>query len=298
MTFTDVLDELGIPYKTHGSSHHVTEGWCGLTCPYCNGHDHLGFPLTGRGGNCWTCGPTSPVRALSALSGKPSGAVAALLGRTDPGPARADPKPRGKLVTPFKLCDVENSQSHYDYLEKRRYDPVEIQRIWGVKCIRMDAKYPWRLFIPIIVRGETVSWTTRSINENIDSVRYRAASINQEVVSGKSVLYGEDYAQHAIIICEGPTDVWAIGPGAVATMGLSYTAAQVYRMAAYPMRYVCFDSEPAAQIRAHQLVNNLTPFPGSTFLVRTKSGKDPASSDKGEIHRLRKAVFGTVAAGL
>ena len=104
----------------------------------------------------------------------------------------------------------------------------------------------------------------------------------------KSVLYGADHARHAVVVCEGPIDCWAIGPGAVATLGTAYTQAQALALARYPVRAVCYDAEPDAQRRAARLCQTLAAFDGTTVNVVLETGKDAAAASKAEVAELRK----------
>jgi DNA primase len=79
----------------------------------------------------------------------------------------------------------------------------------------------------------------------------------------------------------------AIGPGAVATFGVNYTQEQAAKIARYPVRVICFDSESQAQKQAKKLLDTLTPLPGETHNIVLESGKDPAECDPSEIAELR-----------
>ena len=140
------------------------------------------------------------------------------------------------------------SRAHKRYLRERGFNPKEIHQLWLIGGIGLAAKLAWRLFIPFIFDGKPVSWTTRAIGVS-KRQKYISASPEQETVPHSELLYGEDYCRHSVVVCEGPLDAWAIGPGAVAVCGLVVTDAQVDRIAAYPVRAVCFDAEPAARLR-------------------------------------------------
>jgi len=165
-------------------------------------------------------------------------------------------------------------------------DPEQIQERWGVRAIGLAPNLAWRLWIPIHLHGEVVSWTTRSIGDK--GTRYISAAPDQEAVPHRELLYGEDRAGHAVVVCEGPVDVWRLGPGAVATMGVGYTPAQVERISHHTLRVICFDGEMAAQRRAGRLADELVGFPGKTVVVELESGKDVAEADEEEIKQLRK----------
>ena len=136
-----------------------------------------------------------------------------------------------------------------------------------------------------------MSWTTRAIGES--SYKYISAKSEQEAMNHKSLLYGEDLALNSIVVVEGPLDAWRLGPGAVATLGVNVTAAQILRISQYPFRSICFDSEPSAQRRARKLANQLSIFPGKTSIIQLDA-PDPGEACPKEVKRLRKAVFAEV----
>ena len=192
-------------------------------------------------------------------------------------------KPRGQLLIPPGVEPLR--RPHRVYLRERGFDPDEVSRLWGVKGIGVAARLAWRLWAPIHHCGKVVSWTTRAIG---DGRRYISAAEDEESISHKSILYGADYVRHAVVICEGPTDVWRIGPGAVATLGLTYTMAQTLLLSVYPIRVVCFDREREAQKRAKKLARELQVYPGETCVVELETGEDAALASDEEIENLRK----------
>lgn len=293
MTISDILNELGIPIAPAGH-HHTTEGWKSIDCPHCSpraGKFRLGIPPNPKGTvNCWTCGIHRLWETLSEASSVPISEVSRLLGNL---PASEGERPvkrilerKGRLQMPGNVLPM--AKAHKRYLKReRKLDPDEIEKLWGVRGIGIDSRLPWRLFIPIRDGGETVSWTTRAISDEVDQ-RYLTASPKEEKVSSRDVLYGSELARHAIVVCEGPIDAWTVGCGGVATLGTGYSRSQLLLMANYPVRVICFDRERDAQKRAANLRAELELFDGSTHNVVLESGKDANSADRREIKQLRK----------
>jgi hypothetical protein len=290
MRLEDFLDKLGIHHKGAGQDPHATEGWIQIQCPWCDtgtGKHHLGISVRTLWSSCWKCGPHSLLEVLSEITGEPERSFSKALGSVDRIGTWTGPKKRGKLVVPQGVGPLRNAHKRYLRLV-RGLDPDDIQRLWGVQGISVSTRsLSWRLWIPITLHGETVSWTTRALSDT--GMRYLSAPPHEESVSHKSLLFGEDYLRHAVVVCEGPFDVFKIGPGAAAVLGTTYTRAQVLRMARYPLRIVCFDKEPEAQQRARTLCRELGPFDGRTWNVILDS-KDPGSATDREIRRLRKWI--------
>ena len=290
MKFIEILQTLNIPYMTEGN-HHCRAGWIQLDCPFCGkgaGKYHMGYSIRGNFVSCWKCGGHSLVASIAEAADVPRKQAAKLLEDlvTEASNELTPDKRRGKLVLPKGLGPL--LPRHVRYLRGRGFDPEQLEKLWKVQGIGLSSKLSWRVFIPIIYRGETVSWTTRAVQRDA-ALRYVSASEEQEAIPHKTLLYGEDYVRHACCIVEGPIDAWRIGPGCVATCGTGYSRAQVLRMSRYLVRAICFDNEPVAQQRARKLANMLSVFPGETMIC-TLDAKDAAEASDKEIKLLRKTV--------
>jgi len=286
MDLKQTLRDYGVQVADGGSHRHVREGWIGVDCPWCGkgtGKNHLGIELSTHRCTCWKCGPHRLGDTLVALTGLPLPTVLGWKIKRGPTPHRL-PQMVGTLEVPSGVGQL--LRPHLAYLKKRGLDPQQIQDQWGVQAIGLSSYLQWRLFIPIHFEMEMVSWTTRSIGD--DGTRYISAEPDKEQLHHRDLLYGEDCTGPSIVVVEGPIDVWAIGPGAVATMGLATTPAQVEKIARHPYRVICFDAETTAQKRAHRLARELQGFPGTTTVVELESGKDAGSADPQEVEELQK----------
>lgn len=286
-TLPDLLREYRVPFVEHGTHHHATHGWLNVDCPDCSpnsGHYRLGLHLQKLYGACWQCGSKSIL--ILTRYGIPAYILKSLRGSHY---TRSDRHPisRGVLKVPSGVGPI--LQIHDRYLRSRGFDPAQIGRLWGVGGIGLAQKLAWRLYIPVHYRGEIVSWTTRSLLP--EGLRYISARPDQEVYPLKRLLYGVDLARHAVVVVEGPADVWRIGPGAVATLGTAYSKAQVRQISRFAVRAICFDAELTAQMRAKQLCNELSVLPGRTHLIELDTGKDAGEADEREIKQIRRCFL-------
>lgn len=284
MTIVDILEQYNVPYRTEGHEH-CRPGWCQVDCPNCSHdwqHFRMGINLQYNYATCWTCGPHKIGGVLVELTKEPWWKIKELLSKLDTVFVK-ETVIQGSLKMPDGVGLFLNP--HRKYLQERGFDPDELTRLWSIKGIGLTARLAWRLFIPIIHRGKMVSWTTRSLVNK--GKRYINASPSEEIIRAKDLLYGIDYVRHAVIVTEGPFDAMRIGPGAIATMGLMYTRAQVSALSKIPIRCVCFDNEPEAQRRAERLCHDLVVFPGVTTRVQIDA-PDPGSASEREVRLLRK----------
>lgn len=283
----DILDKTNTPYVEEGEHHHSRLGWLQINCPFCGiGGDsfHMGYNLENSYFNCWKCGPRSVAevfRRVTGLSWDKCRELARGISKE-----LADYKPPGTLKIPGGLCELKGE--HIKYLQRRKFKSSKLIRLWKLQGTCGHPRIPWSLFIPIYYRNQIVNWTTRSLKDT--GRRYLAASDEESGVLKGNLLYGYDYCRNSVIIHEGHTDVWRTGPGSVATGGTGFTTAQVQLLAKIPVRAVCFDSEPVAQVRAKKLAQQLSLFPGETHLV-VLDADDPGSASLKETKLLRKAFL-------
>lgn len=286
-----MLSNLGIEYRTRHRD--VRQGWIGIQCPDCGrGNEfYLGIHTDSLAANCWRCGPMKLYPILRG-AGATRRALASLFKYRNATHSPDDGKyaSRGKLRPPPAVPLRDAPRSFNRYLLHRGMNPTEIGDLWGVQAILPPHKKQWRLYIPVTYHGHTVSWTTRSINPDCPhNLRYISAAPDEEVVNLQSILYGMDYCTHSIVIVEGPTDAWAIGPGAAATLGMVVSPSQAALIASYPHRIIAFDNSPQAQRRARALKRRLEELPGRTSLFTFK-GKDAATTESSDIQTLRKML--------
>ena len=287
MNLKEILWENNIPYKEAGEHHHVTEGFLGIECPFCSkdsGKFKLGYSLSYGYFTCWTCGHHRPVEVLVEITGKSPRECFEMLSQLE---CQVTKKKvvKGKTTLPSGTGSL--LPIHKNYLRKRGFDPKEIVKLWGVMGTGLASYLAWKLVIPIHFRGQIVSWTTRSVSDE-GSPRYINAQPEHEALPIKSLLYGEDFCRHATVVVEGPVDTWRIGPGSVAVLGTAVSAAQVAKLVKYPVRVVCMDVEPSAQVRARELCEKLESFPGTTTNIVLESGKDPGEASASEIACIRR----------
>lgn len=273
------------------SHRHARSGWVNIDCPWCGPGSrkfHLGIREGSHKTACWKCGPHRLVAALAMATGRPESDFYHLDQEARRGPIRREEAPKrcGRLKLPPGLGDL--LPAHRKYLKRRGFDPDELVELWGLKGVDMTPPYAWRIWIPIRVGAEVVSWTTRSVSDNAER-RYINAPPDMEAIPAKECLYGAENARHAVCVVEGPFDVWKIGPGAVCTLGVQFSAAQVEAIASYPERGICYDAEPRAQKRALQLIDKLKPFPGSTTNIELDA-KDPGEAEPWEIEIVKKTL--------
>lgn len=287
MTIQELLRGLRVDFLESGH-HHCRAGWLQIEkCPFCSSDNyHLGYNLQGKFFTCWRCRWHHAIPTLLELGASVKEAKEFFTDNSN----RQILKPEWEKPTNRKLKTpkfVEPlAKPHRRYLEGRKFDPDEIATVWNVGGIGMRGHLKWRLYIPIYLNGVQVSWTTRSVGKDAKQ-RYLSAAEDEEIMNHKHVVYGLDFCTQTVIAVEGPTDAWAIGPGAGGMFGTAFTSQQVAALARFPRRFVCFDAASPAQRTARELCERLSVLPGTTENI-VLDAKDPGSASKKELAELRE----------
>ncbi len=166
-----------------------------------------------------------------------------------------------------------------------------------------------RLYIPVRSGGELVGWQGRHVGEDWKD-RGAPKYLTMTGFAKSRVLYGGDAAVgKSIVIVEGASDVWAYGPGAVATFGKSVSREQLSLLGAWAARgglaALMFDpgawteevpanKRDVARAKRDALIHDLkAAFDGRVVAVDLPDGSDPGSLDRA---RLREMVRESAAA--
>lgn len=287
MNIVEFLQANRIQYREHGQHHHTRLGWVQVDCPWCGGAPgsfHMGLAVSRPVASCWRCGSRSISQTMRMLA---SGASFADVKYT-----HARQVKRSGTYNPPPT--IELTALHKGYLLHRGLDCDIIEQFWKVRACGAGAgNKAGRLFIPIMLQGDPVSFTTRAIHDN--GLRYISAAETEEAVPHKDLLYGEEHCAQTVVVVEGPLDVWAGGPGFACTFGTAFTPSQLLRISRYPRKILCYDAggDTAGAVAVEGLAAALAVMPGTTEIVRLQTGKDTAAADYEEILELRRFAFGS-----
>lgn len=270
MDIQRLLSDHNIPFALPGDHHHASPGWVNVHCPFCGGQSfHLGISVDHGNCHCWRCGGHSLAdtlcQTLHISLGQAFGIIEKYKGTSArKQQTRTEPKVSiHPLRFPRPFSPLTNSG--ISYLSKRKFDPEQLAHDWELRqtgpAAYLDGiSYGQRIIIPIHWKNEMVSFQARDITGRSE-LRYLACPKPRERIHHKHIVYGKqerwgDYP--ALIIVEGPTDVWRLGFCAVAVFGIEFTIQQVLTLAKAHNQFVLlFDPEPLAQRQATKLATKL-----------------------------------------
>jgi hypothetical protein len=207
-----------------------------------------------------------------------------------------DSVPLQALPTGFiRLGKLPENHPAREYLTSRYFDVEEIDRVYGVGfCENSEYSYARdRIIIPAYLDNKLVGWQARHIGE----LDWKADGAPPKYftcpgMKRGSVVYNIDRAKHyrTVVIVEGPTDAWNVGPMAVAIWGSTVTSQQKVRLArdcGKANAVLLLDPEimnpttaSYAKIKMRNLLGLERVFAGGLALVALPYGTDPGSLDR------------------
>ena len=253
MNIIELYQDHGIPFQTEGHKH-CRPGWINTPCPFCTGNPglHLGVTENGSHFYCWRCGGHPVLLSIATLLNVSIpkakqitlhyGGISAVKPKISAG-KKNHKLPTG--VTPLL-------PQHQSYLEKRGFDPDQLEKEWGLVgtgpvALLDDLNYKHRIIAPIYWDGQRVSFQGRDIT-NKHPLKYMACPQIREIMDHKTVLYGrQDSWGETGIAVEGITDVWKLGKYAFGTFGIKFKNEQLRIIGkSFKRVAIIFDDDPQA----------------------------------------------------
>lgn len=276
-------------YQDHGLEHydgsyshkHTRQGWVNRPCPFCSGNPglHLGYNEKGGYYVCYRCGGhgiAEVIRALLSVSWHTAFRLQEKYGgdsQTRTKAARIEKESQKTISLPSGSGPLQGV--HREYLAARRFDPERISSRYSLLGTGPLGLYKFRIIAPIYFNGELVSYQGRDITGK-QSAKYKACSRAEERIHHKHIVYAYDMAKQDVLVVEGITDVWRMGPGSIALFGIKFTPAQVKLLSSFRRVFVWFDEEdPEAEEQNHRLISDLAALGTEAESIRVGIEGDP-----------------------
>jgi len=295
-----LYEDFGISYQPGGHKH-VSLGWVGIPCPFCSGHSgfHLGYCIddsskfAGRY-SCWRCGGgKNVVHVLSIVLKLDENSIYPILKKYQVDGSyipyqKKERKSRKECKLPSGTTELQ--KQHIRYLENRNFDPEKIKDIWKIKGTGPIGNFNHRIIIPIYHQNKLVSYQGRDITDK-SKMKYKACPADLESREHKTCLYGLGLVKSdSVVICEGVTDVWRLGPSSVATFGIKFTLAQVKLLLPFKKIFILFDPELTAIEQAEKLANCLSDGNREVIIIDLKN-EDPGEMNQNDADNLMKELL-------
>ena len=127
------------------------------------------------------------------------------------------------------LSALSEGHQALNYITQRGYNPKILEKYLGVGWITEEAipNNRERIYIPVFQNGKLMGYQGRIITD--DPLKKKQKYINPPGMKKSMLLYNLDNAksQNVVVICEGPIDVWSVGPSGVDIFGSDCSQGQL-----------------------------------------------------------------------
>jgi DNA primase len=293
----ELLKEYDIPYWERGKN--VARGHINIQCPYHKDNsNHFGIRLSDSRSSCYVCGSHSLIKTLEILTKLPYSQIKEIISKFQTNiPEEKIHKPiPGALDKYFRFFNKDILGPYYDYLEKRGFDPYHLQNHYGIMSCGNMTKFKFRIIIPIVMNNQIVSFSARDITGQAIN-KYDSPPDSENLIPRDRILYNLNHLEgDSVLIVEGPTDVWKIGDGTIATLSTKFTYAQLLLLLKKGIKnlFVLYDPEDPAQIQAQKLASLMDVATSFDHVERLElcGYSDPGSLSVEDAKQIRKEVFG------
>jgi len=297
MNIINFLENANIEVIKRGKN--VSAGWISITCPFCGDtSNHFGIQLSDLRCNCWKCGSHTIIDLITTIescSFKRAKSIVKEIRDSEP-PVYLQRREQIRGVYQYRKVHLPPVVSplpkrYREYLQDRGFNPTHLERKYGLLACLNRTKYKFRIVIPIFFMNKLVSFTTRTIFNEIDPP-YLHPTYKEVLYTPKQTVYNYDSFPTGtdLIVMEGPSDVWRWGNGAVSTNGINYSIDQIITLRSKPIRrlFLFFDNELTAQARARELILLIKPAAKHVEQIKPDHKNDPGEMTHSEIMYIKQ----------
>jgi len=293
------LQDRDVPYLTQGKN--VSKGWIEINCPFC-GDDpsfHLGINLSSKRLHCWRCGHRGSalelIRGWERCSWNEAEEIlkqyrAVVFEDQEKESENQTEERKRNLCLPSGIVE-ELPDRHRAFLEQKGFaQPDRIVSDYHLLACNELGEYKFRIIIPIYQNDLLVNYTGRAVIEWM-TPKYKTCPNSEAITPLKQCVYNLHSTQDSALIVEGPLDVWKIGSGSVALMGMEWSLHQVAKIVNRGLRRIAvmFDGEQAANRKAHKLAHFLASFVSEVEVLEIEKGS-PHDLSSGEVEEVRREL--------
>jgi len=273
--FKKYLIDFNIPIPD--ISKNTGSGWINIKCPFCDdAENHLGFNLTENYFTCWKCGHKSIYDIIQKLT--PQENTKSIINKYETNQINIDKIKKKINIDKIILPGNKLQFCHKKYLFSRGLDPDYIEEKYKLQGTLYNAKYPYKLIIPVIENSKIVTYQTRGL---LKKERYINCEPEKEIKPIKDCLYNIDNCNNNyVIVTEGVFKVLKLGNNVCATFGKNFTHKQIQILQRFKKIFIYFDPDQAGIDGAKKLSSLLDCLGIDTFIINNKYAADDLSENQ------------------
>lgn len=295
------LEDYDIDFATEGEN--ISANYIGLQCCFCGKSQgfHLGVSKDGSRCSCWVCGAHSIFDLIQTQLACGKSEAYKILKEYEGKTTRYKfvEKKQERAVSKIDLPGGPLQKRHRAYLESRNFDPDLLESKYGFKgtgpyTFYKDQDFSTSIIIPVYdSNGRVLSFQARDYTGrgyyNKEKMRYKGLKAEYSIIHYKESLYNLQNAKSdTVVLVEGVFDCLRGGDNFLCSWGTSMQPSQLNILKDYRRVFIIFDSEVAAQEKAHGYGRDLAALGVEVEVIDLESGdRDIGDFSESEIRDLR-----------
>lgn len=271
------------------SSKNVSDGWVGLSCPFCGDKsDHLGYNVGGSYFYCWKCGGHSVFNTIKRLlKVSDSDTFKVIRDFTKEYVLKQPKKEQVKGAKHVEIPKTPLSERERNYIEKRGFDSFALEKDYGIVGGGIAGRWKFRVVIPIRQNNICVSLQGRAISPKIEP-RYLFLPEEESIIPAKHCIFNLDNCSDRIVLVEGVFSVFRFGKDFGSTFGAKLTNEQLAILSQFSSVTFFFDNDEAGKRGADTYGSTLASLGINVESIMIKDDIDSLPED--EVWAIRKEL--------
>ncbi|MFA7287394.1 MAG: toprim domain-containing protein [Melioribacteraceae bacterium] len=302
--FIKFFDENDIKYKTSGKNI-GGNGWIGIeTCPRC-GKDNYHAAANEKTGklNCWGCGGFNlnefikltlkcDYRKLNKVLKQYELEPQEILNNIEE-QENQEEKQNTVLKFPSTFTSILPKEAK-DYLEKRRFSFLEIQKKYDVMWSGTTGRNKFRIIWPVYENNKLVNYIGNSIINGKNIIPYQFCLDDEAVTRRRDLIFNLDNCNSdKVILVEGLMNSCRLGDGTAALLSVNFSKSQIIKLRdkGFKKFYLGFDNDDPGRRASKRLESQLVFADEINYIEYGKENSDIADLCDEDVKLIRRMIF-------
>jgi len=195
-----------------------------------------------------------------------------------------------KLILPKPFTSVL-PQIAKDYLKKRRYSYLDLQKKYDVMFSGNFGRASWRVVFPVYMENKLVNWIGRDVSENPRALPYIFALDSEAVVKRAGLIFNLDSVKEngSAIITEGVMDACRVD--GIALLSVNFTKQQLVKLKQKKLKtaYLAMDNDEPGRRAQKKLESAMSSFVDNIYNIEYNM-HDLDSLGEDEVRELKRMI--------
>lgn len=303
--FISFLNDENIKFRESGKN--IGSNWIGLDCPFCGaGGEHFGINLSTGALNCWLCSGKKLKEFIKRIKNCSWQKVNETVKKYELEPQEIlkkinnieekeeqEEKQNTILKFPSTFTSILPKEAK-DYLEKRRFSVLEMQKKYNVMWSGNTGRNKFRLIYPVYEGNKLVNYIGRSIIDDKNVIPYQFCLDEEAVVKRRDLIFNLDNCNSdKVVLVEGLMNACRLGDGTAALLSVNFSKSQVLKIRdkGFKKIFLAFDNDFPGRRAAKRLESQLVFANEISYIEYGEENSDIANLCDEDVKLIRRMIF-------